>query len=158
MSEAPPAARAALARLPATPHVVTIGNFDGVHRGHQYLVGQVVERSRAAGVRALVITFEPHPTAVLRPDVPFERLTSPDDKLRLLYAAGADDIAVLPFERAFAALSPDAFLHLITDATRPVAVYVGEGFRFGHQRAGDGQTIRAFGERAGFDTVVLPRL
>lgn len=154
----PAEARQALERCGPGPHVVTIGNFDGVHRGHQYLMSLVVDEARRHGVHSLVVTFEPHPTTVLRPDVPFTRLTSPQEKLRLIRATGVDDIAVIPFTVEFATLEPDEFLQLLHETVRPLAVFVGEGFRFGHNRAGDGATIRAFGERAGFVTTVVPRL
>lgn len=151
-------AEAVIARVPRVPHVVTIGNFDGVHRGHQYLIGRVIEDAARRGARSLVITFEPHPTSVLRPDVPFERLTTPEDKLALIRATGVDDVTVLPFDREFAALEPDEFLTLINDAVQPVSVFVGEGFRFGRGRAGDGESIAAFGDRHGFDTTIIARL
>jgi riboflavin kinase / FMN adenylyltransferase len=143
--------------LPVEPHVVTIGNFDGVHRGHQFLIQQVIDDARGRGVRGLVITFEPHPTSVLRPDVPFERLTSPATKYRLLSETGVDDVLVLPFSREFAGLSAEDFLTHVLIA-RPVAVHIGEGFRFGRMRSGDGETIRAFGVQHGFDTHVITRL
>lgn len=149
---------AALRAAGCGPHVVTIGNFDGVHRGHQHLIRLVREHGQAAGIRSLVITFEPHPTSVLRPDTPFERLTSPAAKLTLLHRTGVDAVVVVPFDLEFASLEPDAFLQLMTDTVHPRAVYVGEGFRFGRGRAGDGATIAAFGREAGFETIVIPRL
>jgi riboflavin kinase/FMN adenylyltransferase len=147
-----------MAAVSDVPHAVTIGNFDGVHRGHQYLIQRVVERARRDGTRSLVVTFEPHPTSVLRPDHPFQRLTSEDDKRRLLCATGVDDLLVIPFSREFASLEPDEFLTHLAQHVHPTSIYVGEGFRFGRGRSGDGTTIRAFGELHGFDTVILPRL
>ena len=158
MNAAPKSVAAALASVGGGPHVVTIGNFDGVHRGHRYLLGLVRERAEHERARAAVVTFEPHPTAVLRPDQPFERLTPSDDKLRQLRAAGIADVVVIPFTHEFAALTPDQFLDELTQALRPVAIYVGEGFRFGARRAGDGDTLREYAAAHGFDAVVVERL
>jgi riboflavin kinase/FMN adenylyltransferase len=90
--------------------------------------------------------------------MPFERLTSPERKLELLAAAGVDDIIVVPFDLEFAALSADEFLNLLVSQLRPVALFVGEGFRFGTGRSGDGSTIRAFAEWCGFDAEIVQRL
>ena len=158
MTELPDEVIAALACIAPGPHVVTIGNFDGVHRGHQYLAQLVTERARVAGARSLAVTFEPHPTQALRPDQPFERLTSAEEKLRLLRATGVDEVVALPFTRAFAALSPQAFLDAIVPATAPVAVYVGEGFRFGDRRVGDAAFLRAYAAERGFAAVIVPRI
>lgn len=138
--------------------VVTIGNFDGIHRGHQYLIQQVVRDASKRGSRSTVITFEPHPTTVLRPDVPFHRLTTPAEKLRLLSMLGADEVLVLSFTPDFSAQTPEQFLKYLTLHSRPVAMFVGEGFRFGRDRAGDGESIRAFGAEHGFDTTIISRL
>ncbi len=151
-------AAARLAEANGSPHVVTIGNFDGVHRGHQYLIGQVVREARQRGVRSLAITFEPHPASILRPDHSPERLATADEKLALLRATGLDSVVVLEFSREFASLDPDTFLNLVLSTVQPVEVFVGEGFRFGHGRAGDGETIRRFGQQHGFDTTVITRL
>jgi riboflavin kinase/FMN adenylyltransferase len=158
VNAAPHSAAAALAGVGAGPHVVTIGNFDGVHRGHRYLLSLVRDRAEHEGARAVALTFEPHPTAVLRPDQPFERLTSPQEKARLLRAAGMDDVLVIPFSRDFAALTPERFLDELTQALQPLAIYVGEGFRFGARRAGDGDTLRAYAAAHGFDAIVVQRL
>ena len=158
MTQVPAAAVASLERVSSVPHVMTIGNFDGVHRGHQYLIQQVIDDARARGQRSLVVTFEPHPTAVLRPDVPFHRLTTPERKLEILKATGVDEIAVVPFDREFAALEPDEFLTLLTNTVRPAAVFVGSGFHFGRGRVGDGGTIEAFGREHGFETTIVQRL
>jgi riboflavin kinase/FMN adenylyltransferase len=158
VNAAPTSAAAALAGAGGGPHVVTIGNFDGVHRGHRYLLGLVRERAERERARAVVVTFEPHPTAVLRPDQPFERLTPVERKVGLLRAAGIDDVLVVPFTREFAALTPDEFLAELTRALQPVAIYVGEGFRFGARRAGDGDKLRDYAAAHGFDAVVVERL
>ena len=158
MTQAPAGAVASLEQVARVPHVITIGNFDGVHRGHQYLIQRVIDDARARGHRSLIVTFEPHPTAVLRPDVPFQRLATPERKLHLLSATGVDEIAVIPFDREFASLEPNEFLDVLARLTQPVAVFVGSGFKFGKGRSGDGDTIEAFGREHGFETTVIPRL
>ncbi len=158
MTTAAEAARTRLLEAGTSAHVVTIGNFDGVHRGHQYLIGRVVDAARRRGVGSLAITFEPHPASVLRPGHSPERLATADEKLALLRDTGLERVVVLEFTREFANLEPDAFLDLVLDTVHPVEVFVGEGFRFGHGRTGDGETIRRFGDRHGFDTSVITRL
>ncbi|RIK42857.1 MAG: bifunctional riboflavin kinase/FAD synthetase [Chloroflexi bacterium] len=158
MSDAPAPVKAAFERVCGGAHVVTIGNFDGVHLGHRFLIDIVRGRAAAEGARSMVITFEPHPISVLRPDAPFDRLSTPELKLSLLEAAGVDDIVVIPFDHAFAALSPEAFLRLVVEEAHPVAIYVGEGFRFGRARAGDGSTIVEHGRVLGYDGQVITRL
>jgi len=158
VTDVPAGAVASLERVAQVPHVMTIGNFDGLHLGHQYLIQRVIDDARTRGQRSLVVTFEPHPTTVLRPDVPFQRLTTPERKLEIIQATGVEDVAVIPFDRAFAALEPDAFLQLLTRTVHPVAVFVGSGFHFGRGRAGDGSTIEAFGRTHGFETTIVQRL
>ena len=140
-----------LSRLTGVRHVVTIGNFDGVHRGHQHLLSSVTSRAKELGVPSLVVTFEPHPVTVLRPEHAPPRIATPTEKIVRLHAAGIDEVAAIPFDRGFAALSPEEFLTLIVDNACPTDVYVGDGFRFGKMRAGDTGTIQQFGDQHGFD-------
>jgi len=158
LSSYAPGAITAFQRLPPEPHVMTVGNFDGVHRGHQYLIARVMDDARRRVNRSLIVTFEPHPTSVLRPNLPFQRLTVPERKLALLRATGVDDVVVIPFDDAFAALEPHEFLTLVTESARPAAVFVGEGFRFGRGRSGDGETIATFGNEHSFTTTIIERL
>lgn len=158
MTERAIAAVDALSQLPDVPRVVTIGNFDGVHRGHQHLLSQARTRARELGVVSLVMTFEPHPTALLRPDRAPRRIGTPADKVARLHAHGIDEVVVLSFDHNFAALSPEQFLKLVIEYARPRAVYVGAGFRFGKMRAGDTEMIARFGHEHGFEChVVEPR-
>lgn len=151
MSGASGGAVETLSRLTGVRHVVTIGNFDGVHRGHQHLLSRVTSRARELGASSLVLTFEPHPVAVLRPEHAPPRIATPEEKVMRLLVAGIDEVAAIPFDRDFAALSPEEFLTLIVDHMCPTDVYIGEGFRFGKMRAGDTATIQQFGEQHGFD-------
>jgi len=140
------------------PSVVTIGNFDGVHCGHQYLMSLVVERARELGVRPVVVTFEPHPVSVLRPDHPMPRTSLPSKKLEAIRQCGIDSIVVVPFDLEFASLSAEAFLELIKTYANPVEIIVGEDFRFGKGREGDGEYIRDYAGRHGFRATIIERL
>lgn len=151
-------AREQLSRLPRRPHVVTIGNFDGVHRGHQYLIQLLTERGLALEAEPIAITFEPHPISVLRPGAGFLRLTPPEAKIDLLHRAGAREVVVIPFTHEFSKVDAQDFLRAIDESTNPKAIVVGEGFRFGHRRAGDGSTIAAYAQQRGFEAHVVQRL
>lgn len=148
----------ALSRLSGTRHALTIGNFDGVHRGHRYLLEQVKQTAAQRDVPSLVLTFEPHPIAVLRPGQAPPRISTPEDKVALLRRSGIDEVAVIPFDLEFAALEADEFLQLINDAASPTDVFVGDGFRFGKMRSGDINTLTSFGTRHGFTTHVVSPL
>jgi riboflavin kinase/FMN adenylyltransferase len=132
--------------------VVCIGNFDGVHRGHQHLLEQVARRARERGARPLALTFEPHPLAVLAPEHAPVTLTPLDVKRSLLRDAGMADVLVIPFTEAFACLTPECFVRGTLGAPRvdAVDVMVGENFHFGQGGAGDVGTLRDLGRRHGF--------
>lgn len=119
--------------------VVTIGNFDGVHLGHQHVVRRAREVAHERGVDPLVVvTFDPHPFAVLRPEHAPLTLSTIPDRLRLLEQAGADDALVIPFDRQIAMWSPEEFIdRVLVDALHAAVVVVGDNFRFGHRAAGD---------------------
>ncbi len=122
--------------IPGLPAVVTIGVFDGVHRGHQALIGQVVERARTLGGESVVVTFHPHPRAVLRPDVPTYALTSLSERLRLISELGVDTIATVEFTRELSLLSAEEFLDLLQKHVNLRELWVGEDFALGHHRSG----------------------
>jgi riboflavin kinase/FMN adenylyltransferase len=137
---------------PGLPSVVAIGVFDGVHRGHQVVIGRAAERARAAGVRCVVITFDPNPADVVGRGDPLPRLSSVPRRVELLQAAGADEVWVLPFTRELSQLAPEQFVEeVLVPRLAPVAVVVGADFRFGHRAAGDPSTLRELGERLGFE-------
>lgn len=137
--------------------VVTIGNFDGVHRGHQHVVQRAREVAADLGVeRVIAVTFDPHPIAVLRPDHAPVMLSDIDTRSALLAEAGVDDVLVIPFSREIAAWSPEEFIdRILVDALRARAVVVGANFRFGNRAAGDCNLLRrvgaALGGGRGFD-------
>jgi riboflavin kinase/FMN adenylyltransferase len=132
--------------------VVTIGNFDGVHLGHQHVVRRATEVAAELGVSDVVaVTFDPHPIAVLRPEHAPPTLTSIEDRIALLEAAGVQDVLVIPFSREIAAWTPDEFVQrIIVDALHAQGVVVGANFRFGNRAAGDCQTLRELGEQHDF--------
>jgi riboflavin kinase/FMN adenylyltransferase len=134
------------------PSVVTIGNFDGVHRGHRALLGTVVEAARRRGLPAVAVTFEPHPVAVLFPDRAPATLTAPDHRLDLLAETGLDAVLVLEFTREFAQWSPEQFVRTVfVDALHAALVVVGADTRFGHRNSGDVATLRELGSALGYD-------
>lgn len=126
--------------------MVAIGVFDGVHRGHQLLVHRAVEAARQRDARAVVVTFDPHPTTVVHPEAVPLMLTTIERRVRLLRACGADDVVVLPFTRELSQLSPEAFVEqVLYRELHTVHVVVGAGFRFGHRAAGDIALLRRLG-------------
>jgi len=129
---------------------LAIGNFDGVHLGHRRIVQAAVEKAAEAGEEATVITFEPHPAAVLRPDAPRDMLTTFEDKAEEFRRLGVDLVLCLRFDRAFAALSPDAFVRTVLVPIGARDVFVGANYRFGHNRAGDAGTLAELGGKHGF--------
>jgi riboflavin kinase/FMN adenylyltransferase len=134
------------------PTVVTIGNFDGVHLGHQHVVRRAREVAAERGLDTVVaVTFHPHPFAVLRPEHAPMTLTSIDDRVALLGEAGIDDVLVLPFDREIAAWSPEEFIdRVLVGALHAAAVVVGANFRFGNKAAGDVALLTAAGAERGF--------
>jgi len=133
--------------------VVTIGMYDGVHRGHQHLLEATVRRAHAAGISSVAVTFDPHPSEVVRPGSHPPILTSVNRKAELLAELGLDALCVIPFTADFSRLRPDEFVHSALVAhLHAAAVVVGENFRFGHRAQGTVDTLRELGERFGFQT------
>ena len=138
---------------------MTIGNFDGVHRGHHAVLKLVVDRARAAGLRSVAVTFDPHPLAVLYPDRAPEPLSTTDHKLELLAAAGLDAVLVMPFTPELAQWSPRRFVQdALVDALGAKEVVVGSDTRFGYRNAGDVDTLRELGAELGFTVQVVADL
>lgn len=144
---------------PLVRPVVTIGNFDGVHLGHRAILDTVVARARAHGGEAVVYTFEPHPRKILQPDRAPRLLTTLDQKLELLEAAGVDAVVVEPFSLDFARTSADTFIrdHL-HGRIRPVEVYVGYDFHFGRDREGSMRLLTETGPKLGFAVTIIPEV
>jgi len=138
---------------------VTIGNFDGVHRGHHAVLKLVADRARAAGLRSVAVTFDPHPLAVLYPDRAPEPLSTTEHKLELLGATGLDAVLVMPFTHELALWSPRRFVQeVLVDALGAKEVVVGSDTRFGHRNAGDVDTLRELGAELGFTVQVVADL
>lgn len=148
----------ALHDIPAGDHIVTIGTFDGVHRGHAYLIDQVTKRAEALGLPTLIVTFEPVPAQVLRPERFDGRLCSASSKVHLLAANTVDTIAVLPFTHEFSQLEPEAFMAHLTRHARPREVWVGEVFALGRNRSGNVVRLTEIGQDLGYRLVAVPRL
>lgn len=135
--------------------VVVIGNFDGVHLGHQHVLGRAREVATERGLAVVAVTFDPHPMAVLRPEHAPVQLTSMAVRAELLAAAGADHVLALPFDTDMAGWGPDEFVQrVLVEALHVAAVVVGANFRFGSRAAGDVATLRSLG--AGSDFTVEP--
>jgi len=147
---------------PQTPVVATIGNFDGVHLGHQAVIAEVIARARFLGGQSLAITFDPHPARVLRPEHPHPLITPLPRKLELLAATGIDATLVLPFTDALRHLHPRDFVTgILVDKLHVTEVHEGENFRFGyHAEAGvtGPSGLVSLGQALGFSvTVYAPR-
>ncbi len=134
------------------PTVVTVGNYDGVHLGHQHVVRRAREDADDRGTELVVVTFDPHPFAVLRPEHAPMMLTGVEERARLLDELGADDVLVLPFSREMAAWTPEEFIdRVLVGALHAAAVVVGANFRFGHKAAGDVALLAEAGSTRGFE-------
>jgi riboflavin kinase/FMN adenylyltransferase len=139
--------------------VVTIGVFDGVHRGHQRIVARAVESAAELRLPVVVITFDPHPDEVVRPGTHPPLLNTPRREWELLAGLGVDAILIIPFTLEFSRLGPDEFVRaVLVDRLHAARVVVGENFRFGHKAAGDVELLSELGEKYDFTTEGVPLL
>jgi riboflavin kinase/FMN adenylyltransferase len=138
------------------PSHMTMGTFDGVHRGHQALLRPLIAGAREAGATSVLVTYEPHPRCVLDPDHCPANLTTLDEKTWLLDQLGLDHLVVIPFTPQVAALSPAVFMQRILRGIQIRKVVIGEAHRFGHGRRGDPALLRRLGTRHGFAVEVAP--
>lgn len=146
-----------LEQIPAHygPSVATIGNFDGVHRGHRAVIADVRERARLLHARSVVITFDPHPVRVLRPQTTFRLITPLEQKLALLEKTGIDAVLVLPFTKAFSRMTAREFARdILSHALRAIELQEGENFRFGADARADINELAVLGEEFGFRALV----
>jgi riboflavin kinase/FMN adenylyltransferase len=140
-----------------TRTALTVGSFDGVHRGHQDVLRQLVNRGRELGVPSLLVTFDPHPLEVVNPAAAPRLLTVGDEKLEVLAESGIDFVAVLPFTPALAAFSAERFVdEILLGRFRMHDLLMGHDHRFGHNRSGDTTTMRRLGNERGFHVSVVP--
>ena len=139
--------------------VATIGEFDGVHRGHQRVVERAREIAQSRQLPVVAITFDPHPDEVIRPGSHPPLLTTARRRSELLAGLGADAVFVLPFNLEFSRLSPDEFVRVVlSERLHAAAVVVGENFRFGHKAAGDVPMLAQLGEKYDFTAEGVPLL
>jgi riboflavin kinase/FMN adenylyltransferase len=140
-----------------TRSVVTIGNFDGVHLGHQWLITQTLERAAALDASPVVLTFEPHPVRFFKPDAPEFRLMTLEARARELGRLGIPCVVALPFDEALANMSPQRFFDdVLRDGLRAQHILVGQDFHFGHKRSGTPDVLRALCEAAGVGLSLMP--
>lgn len=135
--------------------VVTIGNFDGVHLGHQELLNRVIKRAREIGGTSIVITFEPHPVQVLRPEKAPRRLTTLREKIRLFHSLGIKVLICIDFTWEFSRKSPEEFLrNVLHEKIGAKVVIVGSNYKFGKDKAGNVEMLREQGKALGFEVEV----
>lgn len=139
--------------------VLTVGNFDGLHVGHQRIMSTVVERAHDLRGTAAVYTFEPHPRRVLRPELAPRLLTTLEQKIELFERSGVDVAIVEPFDHEFASLPAERFVREVIHARiEPVEVYVGYDFRYGRDREGSMRTLTELGPHLGFAVTIIPEV
>lgn len=141
---------------PQPASVVTLGNFDGVHRGHRAVLTQVVNIARARGEQAVALTFDPHPRLVHRPEEPLVPIVSLPQRVELLADAGLDGVVVVHYTLGFAEQTPEDFVRsALVEALNASVVIVGHDVHFGLDNAGNYQTMCALGEKYGFEVVAI---
>jgi riboflavin kinase/FMN adenylyltransferase len=137
--------------------VLAIGNFDGIHLGHQAILRAAVERAQAINAVSTALTFDPSPRKILRPETAPPRLSTNSQRMEWFAALGLEAAVVLPFTLELARLSPEEFTSQILDHDlKAKIVLVGENFRFGHRQAGDVKLLKELGKKHGFEVVLLP--
>jgi riboflavin kinase/FMN adenylyltransferase len=138
------------------PCAITIGNFDGVHLGHQRILRRVSALAREEGWKSAVLTFDPHPAKLVTPASAPRLLTTMEERARTILERGIDEILILPFTPEIAALEPEDFVReLLVDKLKARAVLVGANFHFGKRAAGDAGTLEELGERYSFETDII---
>lgn len=141
------------------PTVVSVGNFDGVHRAHQTVLREVLARARQLGGHAMAMTFDPHPTHILRPDQTLKLISPTPVKLKLLEETGIDGVLLLPFSRDLSIMSPREFVEqILVSKLHAKEVHEGYNFRFGHKASGDPNILADLGRQFGFEVVTYPEM
>lgn len=137
------------------PSVVSVGNFDGIHRAHRRVIEKMIERARTLNARSVVVTFDPHPIRILRPREAPPLITPMEQKLELLASTGVDLVAVLPFTRDLSTMPAFEFAEqILATSLRTIEIHEGFNFRFGHKAQGDIELLKQYGKKLGFDVVV----
>ena len=141
------------------PTLVSVGNFDGVHRAHRHVLAEIVQRAKAEGAKSVAVTFEPHPIRILRPDNTLKLLTPTPEKLRLLASTGVDAVLLLPFTRDLSLMTPHQFAHeILKKRLHAREVHEGYNFHFGHKASGNIHTLRELGREMGFEVHDYPEM
>lgn len=136
--------------------VLAVGNFDGVHRGHQLIFATAIERARAEGLRSVLLTFSRHPAAVIRPETVPEPLMTVQDRLLIAEGSGFDAACVLDFDEQMAAITAGEFVEgILVRRLRTRALVAGDGWRFGYRREGDMAMLSTLGPRCGFEVLAV---
>jgi riboflavin kinase / FMN adenylyltransferase len=139
--------------------VLSVGNFDGVHRAHQNVLRRNIERARELGATSMVVTFDPHPVRILRPDIPKKLLTPLPIKLRLLEQLGLDAVLVLTFNRDLSLMAPREFAEQVLVGSLHVKeIHEGSNFHFGHHAEGNVQALAEMGRELGFHVNIYPQM
>jgi riboflavin kinase / FMN adenylyltransferase len=138
---------------------ISVGNFDGVHRAHAHVLSEIVAQARSNGGKAVAVTFEPHPTRILKPEAGLKLLTPTPEKLRWLEGTGIDAVLLLSFGRDLSLMTPRQFAErILKKKLHAREVHEGFNFRFGHKAAGDVNMLREFGRELGFEVKVYPEM
>jgi len=141
------------------PTMVSVGNFDGVHRAHQTVLRDIAQRAKQNHARSVAVTFEPHPARILRPDSALKLLTPTPEKIRLLESTGIDAVLMLPFGRDLSLLTPRQFAErILKKKLHACEVHEGYNFHFGHKAAGDVKMLADFGREMGFSVTVFEEM
>jgi riboflavin kinase / FMN adenylyltransferase len=141
------------------PTVVSVGNFDGVHRAHQAVLREIVSRARQIGGHAMAITFDPHPTRILRPEKELKLISPVPVRLRLLEQAGVDAVLLLPFSRDLSMMTPREFAQeILVNKLHTKEAHEGYNFHFGHKASGDTKVLTELGRELGFEVIAYPEM
>ncbi len=137
--------------------VITIGTFDGVHKGHKTILAEVVNHARQVNGESVLLTFEPHPRKLLFPDQPLGIITPLDQKLQLITESGIEHIVVVPFTREFAGLSAEEYIErFLVGIFHPKSIVIGYDHRFGHDRKGDLKLLEKCAQQGGYELMEIP--
>jgi riboflavin kinase / FMN adenylyltransferase len=141
------------------PTIVSVGNFDGVHRAHRQVISNIVLRARELGAKAVAVSFEPHPLRILRPDLALKLITPSAEKIRLFQTSGLDAVLLLPFTRDLSLLTPQQFAEdILKQRLNAREVHEGFNFHFGHKAAGDVTLLSELGKQLRFDVRVYSEM
>jgi riboflavin kinase/FMN adenylyltransferase len=141
------------------PALVSVGNFDGVHRAHLQVLANIVQRAREQRLKSLAVSFEPHPVRILQRDSTLKLITPTVQKLRLLEATGVDAVLLLPFTHDLSLMTPERFAHdVLKQGLQAREMHEGYNFRFGHKATGDVNQLKEFGREMGFEVHVYGEL